>query len=848
MSKFSTHHIENIKKSIAQISGLSIDIPGDCKRLEMMVFEKTKKQISETTIKRFYGFALAKYDPSLFTLDTLAKYCNYNSWDDFLKVQSNISANSKTPIAGLDVLKANAHKMTGFTLQALKSRSGIPYAMTIKRKFLDDHFEAFLSSTYTATVLVAPVGYGKTLALCHWIEERIAIIGSNDIVLFFSCNVLMNVHLSGRDLNGWLLSLMGYSSEEDFVALLKNQQEKGGRFLLMIDGVDENLFKYGQFRIIISQLMDIISIYQLSDCFKLVLTMRSSTWVNNSHDFEKEQDIWFLREISNQNPVTNMPLLNIREITELSIKCNSVIQGDLTANSVEILSHPLYFQIYHKKYKNNFDPKNINEECIYRLIFSFISDKLCAGSYAAEKSFLIKEIVKEMDLRTGIFKVDKCKVIDLIKRYNHVYLELLSIGFFQESNTDYDILYKTNIEFGNTYFCEFSIAKTLLFNNNDLFDNEIIQTINQVLNIEYRLGIIKWLLIYAVETRQYSSLHLLSKVELAPNDKLKIIDFLSDLLNNDLLKINDNYALIEYFNQDFNQDFFDFHLGLDLINLNYPKALNILLKHRLPNEKQILLYSNLAAIAVIKLDLNELEKYINRMGVFSSEDYVGFPINPLNCFKAIYSYFKYSIIKNDYFEEITQFCFNPPIKKSGFRDSSANDLLYLIGIITLKICQNPKKTIRFINIVDKHYRPITDIHNGYNFLLKVVMIDEYLTIGKIEEAIKIYNSLQDDFYKYKNHMTPFMESLFNTARIIVSNSCEQYASILTDVRVVNVILDKLDNKLFKIYVLALLLKNENSNIDSTIYKQILYDYKKIIRQNQLNPGLFLENEVVCIEN
>ncbi|SDR88602.1 hypothetical protein SAMN05216490_0130 [Mucilaginibacter mallensis] len=711
---------------------------------------------------------------------------------------------------------------------------------------MDDHFEAFLNSTYTATVLVAPVGYGKTLALCHWIEERMAITGSNDIILFFSCNALMNVHLGGGNLNSWLISLMGYSNEEHFVTLLENQHKKDGYVFLMIDGIDENLFRYGQFQVLINQLIDIISIYRLNACFKLVLTMRLSTWVNNSYLFKNTLDVCFFGNLSNQNPVSNTPLLSINEINELTINCNLGIQGSLPNNLTQILSYPLYFQIYNKQYKNNYNPKNIDKMSVHKLIFSFMSDKLCAGPYSAEKSFLIKGFVKEMDLMKGIFKVDKCKVIDLIKRYNNAYLELLSIGFFQELNTEYDILYKTNLEFGNAYFCEFSIAKTLLFNNNDLFDEKLVQTINQFLNIEYRLGIIKWHLIYVVETRQYNSLHLVSKIELTANDKLKIIDFLSDLLNNDVLKINDNDALIQYFNHDCDQDFFDFYLGLELINLNYPKALNILLNHKLSTEKQILVYSNLAIISIIALDLNGLEKYINRMSAFSSEDYIGLPINPLSCFKAIYSYFKYGVIKNDCFDDITQFCFNPPIKRSGFRDRPANDVLYFIGVITLKICQNPKKTIRFINAVNKHYRPITESPTAYNILFKVIMINEYIIMRDIEEAAKIYNSIQDTFYRCKNHITPFMESLFNTAKVIVSSSCEQYASILTDIRVINVIVDKLDNKLFKIYVLALHLKDENSNVYSTLYKQILYDYKKMIRQNQLSLCLFLGNQVACI--
>ncbi|WP_183561924.1 hypothetical protein [Mucilaginibacter sp. SP1R1] len=225
------------------------------------------------------------------------------------------------------------------------------------------------------------------------------------------------------------------------------------------------------------------------------------------------------------------------------------------------------------------------------------------------------------------------------------------------------------------------------------------------------------------------------------------------------------------------------------------------------------------------------------------EDYLGLAINPLKCLRTIFAYLKYGVIKDDCFKEITQFCFNPPVKQIGFRDNLADEVLYLIGVITLKICQNPKKTIRFIQVLDKHYRNITDISNGYNFLFKVIMLNEYLCIGKKEEAVKIYYSLQNCFDGDKNQVTPFMETLFNTARIMISNYCEQYPYMATDARVIDLIVDKMDANLFKVYVQALLLKDSERKVDSPVYKQMLYDYKKTIRQNQLYPQLFLENEL-----
>jgi hypothetical protein len=75
--------------------------------------------------------------------------------------------------ANWESLKQNAAKITSFTLQALQNKAGIPYTQTIKREFIDHHFAAFSRSDHTATVLSAPAGYGKTIALCHWVEEAL---------------------------------------------------------------------------------------------------------------------------------------------------------------------------------------------------------------------------------------------------------------------------------------------------------------------------------------------------------------------------------------------------------------------------------------------------------------------------------------------------------------------------------------------------------------------------------------------------------------------------------------------------------------------------------------------------
>lgn len=76
-------HLETIKILTASITGIQNVAPMDCRLISFSIMEKTKLSVSETTIKRLFGFAKSKFNPSFFTLNALAIYCGYKGWDDF---------------------------------------------------------------------------------------------------------------------------------------------------------------------------------------------------------------------------------------------------------------------------------------------------------------------------------------------------------------------------------------------------------------------------------------------------------------------------------------------------------------------------------------------------------------------------------------------------------------------------------------------------------------------------------------------------------------------------------------------------------------------------------------------
>ncbi|MEN0056476.1 MAG: hypothetical protein AAGC65_22550, partial [Mucilaginibacter sp.] len=602
MTAFSSQLFELLKSYVLANSQLTRIQASDCKVLSALIHAKTNQTVSETTLKRIYGFALSKFKPSLFTIDVLSNYCGYKGWVDFCEKQDKQHQQTDHENNDWDSLNYKASKITNFTLQALKNKAGIPFNQSIRRAFLDKHFDEFLKGDYAATVLTAPPAYGKTMALCHWVDEKLTATSNsqtNDIVLFFSSNALMNVLISGKDFNDWLLALLGYTLEEDIMALLDNDKRKEGNFYLIIDGLDEHMFKNNWYQILLDQLMDIFAFYQSFKWFKLVLTMRSANWINNRHMLDYEHPKWFMGTITDQQVNSNVPLFNLQELKDLCLKINPEMQTPALADVAHSFNHPLYFQFYYKQNKDNFSLNNVDHTSVYDLISNYIFNKIYQGHYATDKILLITGLIEHIDFKKREYDVDKLKVNGLFSQYNQAYKELLSIGFLKETNNSSDSNFNTHVQFGNSNFLELAIANKLLHDNNKIFDAQLIKALNQLfINNELKVAVLKWNIMHAIKIGQHENLSFLSKADLNPREKSELIIFLGDLLNKIALPSNQNAAgqFADYFKQDCSDGLFYYFLGVEYINLEYKKTLQTLLKFELTNHKKILTYTALAMV------------------------------------------------------------------------------------------------------------------------------------------------------------------------------------------------------------------------------------------------------------
>jgi hypothetical protein len=81
---FGTMLSEIIKKKIEQKAGQRIRYSRDCDTLAEKILSDCKCSISSSTLKRLFGFVKGEKEPRAYTLDILAAYIGYPSWDELL--------------------------------------------------------------------------------------------------------------------------------------------------------------------------------------------------------------------------------------------------------------------------------------------------------------------------------------------------------------------------------------------------------------------------------------------------------------------------------------------------------------------------------------------------------------------------------------------------------------------------------------------------------------------------------------------------------------------------------------------------------------------------------------------
>ena len=93
---------ELIKKKIVEKLGQSIRYPKDCNTLAEDIFATCKCTVSASTLRRLLGFIKGDTSPRQHSLDLIANYLGYDSYDDLLETFAPKSKETEVQITELN--------------------------------------------------------------------------------------------------------------------------------------------------------------------------------------------------------------------------------------------------------------------------------------------------------------------------------------------------------------------------------------------------------------------------------------------------------------------------------------------------------------------------------------------------------------------------------------------------------------------------------------------------------------------------------------------------------------------------------------------------------------------------
>ncbi|HPJ46877.1 MAG TPA: hypothetical protein PL017_12330 [Tenuifilaceae bacterium] len=437
--------ISRLKKSIELKFGKKVLYQKDCKELSISVLRETGEQISSSTLRRFFGFLSTNSQPARVTLDILSAYCGFNSWENYRQANQESECNHLSSIDFWQSAKEKAKNHSVNYCEQVKRATPIGYNCTATRNFSTDRFNFFLNSDFFAMPVIAPGGFGKSTLLVNWYESILKSQNhSNDIFLIIPAITIEVGMGRGRSFEDLLNSFL--NPESPAFPFDSNSQQVPGKFLLIIDALDEvTLLGYKTERLF-SSLYNFIAKHSSKGWLKLVIASRFPAW-ESFFTLNAIPNKWcFAQKSLFSSEGANIPPLNEEEIQQvLDNTINNLLEERLLVEEfsydlIQIVSYPYFLQIFIEIFNPNLPEKVTGR---LDLLNHFIKNKVIQGSCSDEKLDIIRKIVEisvNNNTLAGIKKNDlkECYPIHLKLSGNYytAYNELLSFGVIHEETVE----------------------------------------------------------------------------------------------------------------------------------------------------------------------------------------------------------------------------------------------------------------------------------------------------------------------------------------------------------------------------------------------------------------------------
>ncbi len=462
---------DKLRDQILKKFGNPINSPKDCEILSQEIMSRTKRSISPTTLRRFFDLLPSGTNISSYSLDTLSIFAGAKDYRSFCSKYKN---NNKKIEAEQLQIEEEIKKLTEYTLKSISRKSLLPYTKTIPRKDLNYKLDRFIKSNANFFPLISPSGYGKSIALSHWVGN----LEDSTHCLYCPASIFYSF-IAGKKAGNNRLQFDLNSTDNVLNLLYKNDAENAKKLIFVLDAVDEISSEIEKLYEFTEYLLDAISLYKKS--IKFIISVRESVW--NAYLQAKlrglEADMWFEKtETLLAKGYTNMPLLSNSEIKSIFFINNVKDQQLLLYECIpwdirELLRIPLNMYFIIQLLNNN---KKIIQLSNRDLTTEFLKKFIFQSRLAEQKEDIIWKLLEIMENEEDNRAVHKNELkahypVHLKREgeYYKAYHELLQNGILiEERESNKYGVYVSKVAFRHQSFFYYLLSLYLIRKNNGL--------------------------------------------------------------------------------------------------------------------------------------------------------------------------------------------------------------------------------------------------------------------------------------------------------------------------------------------------------------------------------------------
>lgn len=636
--------LQELKRLILVKNEINIISSSDCINISVSIQKETKKKISETTIKRLFGFAEIKHKFSKFTINTLIEYIAYLQ-PSSLVFEDQVYENDHEFV----LLKKKAETITNNTLQSIRHRCSVPYKMTIPRKFANYDYIFFRTSKYSFTVFISQPSYGKSILLSHLTQEMFYDENApykKDVVVFFLADSIFSNESEELSLEDRIKIKIGLQSTTDLVSFFNEQWKKYGiKLNIIIDGFSEiSVYNISQ-RKIVDNILNLISSIGDTNCIKLILSMRSTTW-NRFYEIFR-----YLPYLNNKWFAGSYLIdsVNIPPLTEIEVEkiFNKISPKDFSKISKNLKSHlkfPFKIQWYCKLKEEYPDFESYTNIINYEIIALFIKEKIYNSNYATEKAIFCQKIIHLTNYGRKGYSVNKTDLLKQIPVFHNAYEALLADGILMEETQQNNNFLNEQVRFIQPDIYEYFLFVELyeLFNNT--MDKRFFETVNnEYIGNQVHFQLLQWSARLMVKLYKFNDLKALLNLKLNNYEKNYLIYFIAESLFYN--KKSDPELLNQIKEQQLHKLLISQFIHFDFIDSSYKESINCLIEIAETPETQLLYHSILSIFDCMSLNLPKIFDRLEKMEKLVHEA-SNWELNPYEVTKVIYLKLKGIPVKN----------------------------------------------------------------------------------------------------------------------------------------------------------------------------------------------------------